>query len=66
VLKDVDGLGVYQEIKRVLPEAKVVIMTGYPEKAKEMGCETDFTCIYKPFDIEDILKYIEKVKTKIV
>jgi DNA-binding NtrC family response regulator len=62
VLKDADGLSVYKEMKKLLPEAAIVVITGYIQKAKEIESEIS-GCLYKPFEIDKIMEYIEKVKT---
>lgn len=66
VLKDINGVQIYQEIKEIFPEANVVLITGYPKKAEEVREKIEVTgCLYKPFDLENILKYIEEAKAKI-
>jgi two-component system response regulator HydG len=66
VLKDVSGLDVYKEIKDILPEAAIVLITGYPQKAEEIKGKIELAgCLYKPFDIESIIGCIEKIKSKI-
>jgi DNA-binding NtrC family response regulator len=65
VLKEISGMQLYKEIKEVAPDSEVVLMTGYPQKAKEAGCGTEFAgCLYKPFDIDNIIGYIDKAKNK--
>lgn len=65
VLKDVDGAQTYKEIKELLPEATVVVITGYPQKVKEIeGAMEIGGCLYKPFEIEGILEHINKAKAK--
>lgn len=65
VIKDENGIDVYAEIKKISPATDIVLMTGYHQKAKELGGETGFAgCLYKPFDIESIITYIEKVKAQ--
>jgi len=57
-----NGLEVTREIKRVRPDIKIIIVTGYasPEIAQEalVAGATDF--IVKPFDSREILKKIKK------
>ena len=65
VLKDADGLELYKKIKEILPQAEIVIITGYHDKAKEIEGKADISgLLYKPFEIEGIIKYIEKIKPK--
>ena len=66
VLKDTSGDQLYKEIKNIVPDAEIIMMTGYPEKLKMIEGEVKIeACLYKPFDIEKILGYIAKVKAKI-
>ena len=63
VLKDADGLEFYKNIKEILPQAEIVIITGYHDKAKEIEGKPDISgLLYKPFEIDGIIKYIEKIK----
>ena len=65
VLKDTDGLSLYKEIKQLQPEVPIVLMTGYPQKAKEFEGVVDISgCLYKPFEIKSIMEYIDKVKAQ--
>lgn len=60
-----NGLETYLEIRKVNPEAIVVMMTAYRQemdelvkKAVEKGA---YTCLYKPFDMDDVIKTIEEI-----
>ena len=65
VLKDADGLEFYKNIKEILPQAEIVIITGYHDKAKEIEGKPDISgLLYKPFEIDGIIKYIEKIKNE--
>ena len=65
VLKDADGLEFYKNIKEILPQAQIVIITGYHDKAKEIEGKPDISgLLYKPFEIDGIIKYIEKIKNE--
>lgn len=62
VLKDVNGIELYKEVKELLPEATVVMITGYPQKVKEIGGELEIAgCLYKPFEIDKVLEYLKKL-----
>jgi two-component system, NtrC family, response regulator HydG len=66
VLKDVSGLDVFKEIKEIVPQANIVLITGHPQKAEEIKGKIEIAgCLYKPFDIESIVGCIEKIKSKI-
>lgn len=65
VLKDADGLEIYKKIKEALPQAELVIITGYHDKAKEIKDQVDISgFLYKPFEMEGIIKYIKKIKNE--
>ncbi len=64
VLRD-EGAMVYKEIKQLLPDASIIVITGYPQKAKELENAPEISgCLYKPFEIDGILDYIKSVKAK--
>jgi two-component system, NtrC family, response regulator HydG len=66
VLADSNGVEIYKILKDILPEADVVLISGYPQKAKAIENEIEIAgCLYKPFEISSILKYIEAVKSKV-
>lgn len=65
VLKDTNGVDVYKEVRSILPEVDIVLITGYPQEAKKIENEIEFAgCLYKPFEMESIVKYIEMAKSK--
>lgn len=65
VLKDTNGADLYKEIKQIDPAVDIVLMTGYRHKAEELKGEADIAgCIYKPFEMESILRYIEMAKAR--
>lgn len=60
----VDGLGALQELKRLRPPLRCIVMTGYadelaPLRALQIRVD-DY--LYKPFDVKDILAALERVK----
>ncbi|MBU2102266.1 MAG: response regulator [Candidatus Omnitrophota bacterium] len=60
----VDGYGVFKELKKIIPEAKCVMMTGYAVDdvltlAHEAGAAA---VLKKPFEIEHIRNLIESVR----
>ena len=63
VLKDIDGAQVYKSIREISPDTAVIIITAYPQKAEKLAGKVE-GCIAKPFEIGNILEYIEKVKAK--
>lgn len=61
-LKDCNGIDLYFKIKQINPGLDVIIITGYPEKAKDALHLDIKGCFYKPFDIDRILSAIENIR----
>lgn len=58
----ISGVEIYGQIQRTSPQAAVVVITGYPEQAKEITGNMNLTgCLFKPFGIGEIIAYVEKV-----
>lgn len=66
IMPMMDGVEVLRKIKEIKPEIPVIMMTGYSleELVKEAVKYGAYTCIYKPFDIEKLLKIVADVRTK--
>ena len=64
-----NGLETYLEIRKVNPKAIVVLMTAYRKKTEEivrMAIEKGaYSCLYKPFDIDEAVRIIEEIVKKI-
>ena len=62
----IDGVQTYREIKKIDPDAAVVMMTAYSveELVKEALEEGAHAIIYKPFDLNMIIAIIEELLTK--
>lgn len=61
VLREANGIDVFKEIKPLLPKANIVFTTGYPQKAIEAEGKVEVAgCLFKPFEVDSILKYIDK------
>ncbi len=60
-----NGLETYLAIKEVNPEAIAIMMTAYRQEMDHIVSEAiknnAYTCIYKPFDMAEILKMIEEI-----
>ena len=60
-----DGVDTFMAIKKVNPEAVVVMMTAYRQEMDELVNEAiknnAYTCMYKPFDMEGMLKMVEDI-----
>lgn len=64
----VDGVDVLKDIRAKYPGKPVVLMTGYRE---EMGDSIEqgrrigaYTCLYKPFETDDLFELIEKIRVE--
>jgi len=65
VLKEANGAKIYKEIQEIYPQANIVLMTGYSQKMSELKEKIDIAgCLYKPFEVDNIVKYIEMAKAK--
>lgn len=62
-LPDRNGLKTYQVIKKIQPTAKMVMMTGFfvPDLVEAALTEGACGVLYKPFNMDDILKMIGKI-----
>jgi CheY-like chemotaxis protein len=56
-----NGVQAFSEIRRLDPKVTVVMMTAYDEKAlvEKAISQGARTCIFKPFDMEEILSLVE-------
>lgn len=66
-----NGLETYLELRKIRPNIKVVMMTAYRQEMQNLVEQAirhnAYTCIYKPFDTQKLLKIIEGIlaaKTK--
>jgi len=62
-LPDMNGVETFKQVKRIDPKAAVIMMTGYSldylvRIAISQGA---YTCIYKPFDMENIIGLVEEI-----
>jgi two-component system response regulator HydG len=64
-LPTINGLETYLAIKESNPEAVAVMMTGCRQEMAELVEEainnSAYTCLYKPFDIAEVLKLIDEI-----
>ena len=67
-LGDSDGLALLRDIRLRYPNKPVVLVTGYGEEmasAIEKGLEIGaYTCLYKPFEMDDLFLVIEEIRVK--
>ncbi len=65
VVREESGVEIYGELRKIFPLVEIVLMSGYHQKAKEVEKELKLAgCLYKPFDIESIVAFIEKAKAR--
>ncbi len=59
----INGVQTFREVKKIDPEATVVMMTGYSveDLVKEAFEEGAYAIVYKPFDIDKIIALIEEL-----
>jgi len=62
----IDGLETYKEVKRIIPTAAVIMMTGdsKEELVKKSIEEGAYTVIYKPFNVKKVIKIVEEALKK--
>jgi len=62
----IDGLETYKEVKRIIPTAAVIMMTGdsKEELVKKAIEEGAYTVIYKPFNVKKVIKIVEEALKK--
>ena len=63
-----NGLETYLEIRKANPEAVVVMMTAYRQEMDELVRQAiekgAYSCLYKPFDMDEAIKIIEEISKK--
>ena len=63
-----NGLETYLEIKKMNPNATVVIMTAFRQEVDELVKQAihngGYCCLYKPFEMNDAIKIIDEVLKK--
>ena len=67
-LPTINGLEVYLKIKEIDPKLVAIIMTAYRKGMTDLVEEAlnndAYTCIYKPFNMEEMLRLIEEIWEK--
>jgi len=63
-----NGLETYLEIRKINPKAVVVIMTAYRSEMDELVRQAlekgAYTCLYKPFEMDEVIKLVEEISRK--
>ncbi|HID92806.1 MAG TPA: response regulator [bacterium (Candidatus Stahlbacteria)] len=65
-LDGANGLDVLVTIKRITSGIVVILMTGYQQEMKDLIEEglrrTAYSCLYKPFEIDEVLRIFNRIK----
>lgn len=65
VLKDTNGIELYQRLREINPKLQIAFMTSYPEKYAEAKQLFSIQgCLYKSLDIEKIFDFLKNLKQK--
>lgn len=59
IMPDVSGLQVYQEIRELSDDLKIIFMSGFP--LSELSTDENVYFLEKPFDLEQIERVLEKI-----
>jgi len=62
-LPDMSGVETFERVKKIDPQATVIMMTGYTEEdlVKRAVSQGAYTCIYKPFDMDKVIAVVEDI-----
>jgi len=62
-LPDMSGVETFEQVKKIDPQATVIMMTGYTEEdlVKRAVSQGAYTCIYKPFDMDKVIAVVEDI-----
>ena len=64
-LPTINGLETYLAIKEINPEAVAIMMTGYHQEMAELVEEAlmnnAYTCLYKPIDMEEVVRLVDEI-----
>ena len=68
-LPTISGLDTYLAIKKINPKAVAIMMTGYRQETADLAEEAirnnAYTCLYKPFDMHEMLRLVEGIRQRI-
>ena len=60
-----DGVETYRRIKKIRPEAAVMMMTAYRQEVADLVEEAfnnhAYTCLYKPLDMAEVLQLVGEI-----
>jgi len=62
----IDGVKTFEEVHKIRPDIPVIMVTGYSveELVKDAIDKGAYACIYKPLDMDKVLKIVEGVKKR--
>ena len=62
----IDGIKTFEEVHKIRSDIPVIMVTGYSveEMVKDAINKGAYACVYKPLDMDKILKVVEDVKKK--
>ncbi len=67
-LPTINGLKTYLAIKEINPEAVAIVMTAYRQEVADLVKEAldnhAYTCLYKPLNMEELLKLVEEIQER--
>ncbi len=67
-LPTINGLETYLAIKKINPEAVVIMMTAYRHEMAELVEEAlnnhAYTCLYKPLDMEELVRLVDEIRER--
>jgi two-component system response regulator (stage 0 sporulation protein F) len=63
-----DGVETYRRIKKIRPEAVVMMMTAYRQGMSDLVEQalhnSAYTCLYKPFEMEELLRLVDEIRER--
>ncbi len=64
ILPDINGVEIFEQVKKIDPKATVIMMSGYTEEELVSRAVSDgaYACIYKPFDMEKVIALVEELR----
>ncbi len=67
-LPALNGMETYMEIKRINPSAIAILMTAYEQEMENLAeqalKEGIYTCLFKPFDMDEAIGLIDEIRRK--
>ena len=66
VMPGINGYMAFCEMKKISPNLKTVMITGYSEESIIKAClkEGAYACLHKPFYLDTLFDIIEKIKSE--